>query len=29
MINQVKGAFRNGKELDSGWIADKISNSMS
>ncbi len=29
MINQVKGAFRNGGELDSHWIADKISNSMS
>ncbi len=29
MINQVKGAFRNGGELDSQWIADKISNSMS
>jgi hypothetical protein len=29
MINQVKGAFRNGGELDYGWIADKISNSMS
>ncbi len=29
VINQVKGAFRNGGELDSGWIADKISNSMS
>jgi hypothetical protein len=29
VINQVKGAFRNGRELDSGWIADKISNSMS
>ncbi len=29
MINQVKGAFRNGGELDSQWIANKISNSMS
>jgi hypothetical protein len=29
VINQVKGAFRNGRELDSQWIADKISNSMS
>ncbi len=29
MINQVKGAFRNGGELDSQWIIDKISNSMS
>ncbi|CAM6079608.1 unnamed protein product [Sphagnum tenellum] len=29
VINQVKGAFRNGGELDSHWIADKISNSMS
>ncbi len=29
MINQVKGAFRNGGEFDSQWIADKISNSMS
>ncbi|CAK9263658.1 unnamed protein product [Sphagnum jensenii] len=29
VINQVKGAFRNGGELDSQWIADKISNSMS
>jgi len=29
VINQVKGAFRNGGGLDSGWIADKISNSMS
>jgi len=29
VINQVKGAFRNGRELDSGWIANKISNSMS
>ncbi len=29
MINQVKGAFRNGGELDSQWIADKIANSMS
>ncbi len=28
MINQV-GAFQNGGELDSQWIADKISNSMS
>jgi hypothetical protein len=28
VINHVKGAFRNGGELDSGWIADKISNSM-
>jgi len=28
VINQVKGAFRNGRELDSQWIADKISNSM-
>jgi len=28
VINQVKGAFRNGGELDSQWIADKISNSM-
>jgi hypothetical protein len=29
VINQVKGTFRNGGELDSQWIADKISNSMS
>jgi hypothetical protein len=29
VINQVKGAFRNGRELDSQWITDKISNSMS
>ncbi len=29
MINQIQGAFRNGGELDSQWIADKISNSMS
>jgi len=29
VINQVKGAFRNGGELDSGWIVNKISNSMS
>jgi len=29
VINQVKGVFRNGGELDSQWIADKISNSMS
>jgi FKBP-type peptidyl-prolyl cis-trans isomerase len=29
VINHVKGAFRNGRELDSQWIADKISNSMS
>ncbi|CAK9201517.1 unnamed protein product [Sphagnum troendelagicum] len=29
VINQVKGAFQNGGELDSHWIADKISNSMS
>ncbi|CAM6017723.1 unnamed protein product [Sphagnum balticum] len=29
VINQVKGAFRNGGELDSQWIADKISNSLS
>jgi hypothetical protein len=29
VINQVKGAFRNGGKLDSQWIADKISNSMS
>ncbi len=29
VINQIKGAFRNGGELDSQWIADKISNSMS
>ncbi len=29
MINQVKGAFRNGGKLDSLWIANKISNSMS
>ncbi|CAM6020618.1 unnamed protein product [Sphagnum balticum] len=29
VINQVKGAFRNGGELDSQWITDKISNSMS
>lgn len=28
VINQVKGAFRNGGELDSHWIVDKISNSM-
>jgi hypothetical protein len=28
VINQVKGAFRNGGEFDSQWIADKISNSM-
>jgi len=28
VINQVKGAFRNGGELDSQWIANKISNSM-
>jgi hypothetical protein len=28
-INQVKGAFRNGGEFDFGWIANKISNSMS
>jgi ribonucleotide reductase alpha subunit len=28
VINQVNGTFRNGGELDSGWIADKISNSM-
>ncbi|CAM6008567.1 unnamed protein product [Sphagnum balticum] len=29
VINQVKGAFRNGGELDSQWFIDKISNSMS
>jgi hypothetical protein len=29
VINQVKGTFRNGGELDSQWIIDKISNSMS
>jgi hypothetical protein len=29
VINQIKGAFRNGGEFDSQWIADKISNSMS
>ncbi len=29
VINQVKGAFQNGGELDSQWIANKISNSMS
>ncbi len=29
MINQVKGTFRNGGELDSHWITDKISNTMS
>ncbi len=29
VINQVKGAFQNGGKLDSQWIADKISNSMS
>jgi len=29
MTNQVKGAFRNGGKLDSQWIVDKISNSMS
>jgi ribonucleotide reductase alpha subunit len=29
VINQVKGAFQNGGELDSQWIADKFSNSMS
>jgi predicted RNA-binding Zn ribbon-like protein len=29
VINQVKGAFRNGGELDSQWIAEKISTSMS
>jgi len=29
VINQVKGAFQNEGELDSQWIADKISNSMS
>ncbi len=29
VINQVKGAFQNGGELDSQWIADNISNSMS
>jgi hypothetical protein len=29
VINQVKGAFRNGGKLDSQWITDKISNSMS
>jgi hypothetical protein len=29
VINQVKGAFRNGGEFDPQWIADKISNSMS
>jgi len=29
VINQVKGAFRNGGEFDSQWIADKISISMS
>src|SRR5450759_3391793 len=29
VIAQVKGAFQNGGELDSQWIADKISNSMS
>jgi FKBP-type peptidyl-prolyl cis-trans isomerase len=29
VINQVKGAFQNGEKLDSQWIADKISNSMS
>jgi hypothetical protein len=29
VLNQVKGAFQNGGELDSQWIADKISNSMS
>jgi hypothetical protein len=28
VINQVKGTFQNGGELDSQWIADKISNSM-
>jgi ribosomal protein L5 len=28
VINQVKGAFQNGGELDSQWIADKSSNSM-
>jgi hypothetical protein len=28
VINQVKGAFQNGGELDSHWIANKISNSM-
>jgi hypothetical protein len=28
VINEVKGAFQNGRELDSQWIADKISNSM-
>jgi len=29
VIYQVKGAFRNGGEFDSQWIADKISNLMS
>jgi ribonucleotide reductase alpha subunit len=29
VINQVKVAFQNRGKLDSGWIADKISNSMS
>jgi len=29
VINQVKGAFQNGGKLDSQWIVDKISNSMS
>jgi hypothetical protein len=28
VINQVKGAFRNGGEFDSQWIVDKISNSI-
>ncbi|CAM6097969.1 unnamed protein product [Calypogeia fissa] len=28
VINQVKAAFRNGGDLDSQWLADKISNSM-
>jgi hypothetical protein len=26
VINHVKGTFRNGGELDSQWIVDKISN---
>jgi hypothetical protein len=29
VINQVKGAFQNGEELDSQCIIDKVSNSMS
>ena len=29
MIAQIKGAFKNGGDMDSQWIADKISNSMS